>query len=58
MFGEDPGQQLQDDLRRLKQVLETGEIPRTEASESLLGMVRPGRPGRVRDYERFAKGDR
>lgn len=29
-FGEDPHQQLDDDLRRLKQILETGEIVRSE----------------------------
>lgn len=30
MFGEEPAQQVSDDLRRLKQLLETGEIPTTE----------------------------
>lgn len=29
-FGEEPIQQVQDDLRRFKQVMETGEIPTTE----------------------------
>ncbi|RPI23185.1 MAG: SRPBCC family protein [Acidobacteria bacterium] len=33
-MGEEPGQQLQDDLRRLKQFLETGEIPTTEGQPS------------------------
>lgn len=28
LFGEEPGQQVRDDLRRLKQVLETGEVMR------------------------------
>ncbi|MFB9236467.1 SRPBCC family protein [Plantactinospora siamensis] len=32
MLGEDPAQQVNDDLRRFKQVLETGEITRSEAS--------------------------
>lgn len=32
LFGEEPGQQVSDDLRRLKQVLETGEIARSEGS--------------------------
>jgi len=32
LFGEEPNQQIGDDLRRLKQVLETGEIARSEAS--------------------------
>lgn len=31
-FGEDPNQQLDDDLRRFKQVLETGEIVRSEGA--------------------------
>ncbi len=29
LFGENPGQQVEDDLRRFKMMLETGEIPRT-----------------------------
>ena len=32
LFGEEPEQQTRDDLRRLKQVLETGEVVRSEAS--------------------------
>lgn len=32
LFGEEPNQQLGDDLRRLKQVLETGEIARSAGS--------------------------
>jgi uncharacterized membrane protein len=31
-FGEEPGQQIRDDLRRLKQVLETGEVVRSDGS--------------------------
>jgi uncharacterized membrane protein len=31
-FGEDPHQQLDDDLRRLKQLLETGEVIRSEGA--------------------------
>jgi uncharacterized membrane protein len=31
-FGEDPRQQLDDDLRRMKQVLETGEVVRSEGA--------------------------
>jgi uncharacterized membrane protein len=27
LFGEEPGQQIQDDLRRLKQLMEAGEVP-------------------------------
>jgi uncharacterized membrane protein len=32
LFGEEPNQQLADDLRRLKQLIETGEIARSEGS--------------------------
>ena len=33
-FGEEPHQQLDDDLRRLKQVLETGEVVLSEGAPS------------------------
>jgi uncharacterized membrane protein len=32
LFGEEPGQQIQSDLRRLKQVLETGSVVNSDAS--------------------------
>ncbi len=32
LFGEEPTQQVKDDLRRFKQVLETGEVVRSEGS--------------------------
>ncbi len=32
LFGEEPGQQVRDDLRAFKQVIETGEVVRSEAS--------------------------
>jgi uncharacterized membrane protein len=32
LFGEEPGQQVKGDLRRLKQVLETGEVVHSDAS--------------------------
>ena len=32
LFGEEPNQQLADDLRRFKQLVETGEIARSDAS--------------------------
>jgi uncharacterized membrane protein len=32
LFGEEPEQQLRDDLRRFKQVMETGEVVRSEGS--------------------------
>ena len=57
LFGEEPGQQLQEDLRRFKQVMETGEISRSDASEGWLGM-KPGRPARAAAYEDFARGKR
>jgi uncharacterized membrane protein len=49
LFGEEPQQQISDDLRRLKQVLETGEVVRSEGSpegtRSLrLVRQRPGQP--------------
>jgi hypothetical protein len=31
-FGEDPHQQLDDDLRRFKQIAETGEVVRSEGA--------------------------
>ena len=46
MFNESPQQQLYDDLHRLKQVLETGEVVRSDGSPSGMGSVlqQPGRP--------------
>lgn len=32
MFGEEPSQQIRSDLRRLKEILETGEVPRSTSS--------------------------
>ncbi len=32
LFGEEPAQQVRDDLRRFKQVIETGEVVRSEGS--------------------------
>ena len=40
LSGRDPSQQLNEDLRRLKQLLETGEIAVSEGE----GLRRPGRP--------------
>jgi uncharacterized membrane protein len=34
LFGENPEQQIEEDLRRFKQVMETGEIPTTEGQPS------------------------
>ena len=45
MFGEEPAQQVYDDLHALKQVLETGEVVRSDAT-SIEGRMRkhPGQP--------------
>ncbi|RKN48603.1 SRPBCC family protein [Micromonospora endolithica] len=49
LFGEEPAQQVRDDLRRFKQVLETGEVVRSEGSPNGLSvrqqvMQRPAQP--------------
>ncbi|MFZ6027691.1 MAG: SRPBCC family protein [Chloroflexota bacterium] len=46
LFGEEPGQQVTGDLRRLKQVLETGEVVRSDGSPEGYGqkMMRPAQP--------------
>jgi uncharacterized membrane protein len=36
VLGKEPGQQVQDDLRRFKQIMETGEVVRSDASIHLL----------------------
>ena len=41
LFGEEPGQQLSDDLRRVKSLIETGEVPITEGSSSVTQPARP-----------------
>lgn len=37
LFGEEPGQQITDDLRRFKQVMETGEVLLSEGSPEGIG---------------------
>ena len=46
LFGQSPQQQLYDDLHRLKQVLETGEVVRSDGSPAGTGAVlqQPARP--------------
>ncbi|MFI7607733.1 SRPBCC family protein [Micromonospora sp. NPDC049366] len=49
LFGEEPEQQVRDDLRRFKQVLETGEVVRSEGSPEGISvrqqvMQRPAQP--------------
>ncbi|HTU99190.1 MAG TPA: SRPBCC family protein [Luteitalea sp.] len=40
IFGEEPGQQIHEDLRRFKQLMETGEVPLSEG----FGLWRPAQP--------------
>jgi uncharacterized membrane protein len=51
LFGEEPGQQVDGDLRRLKQVLETGEVVHSDAS--IHRGMHPARPS-----ERSLEGGR
>jgi uncharacterized membrane protein len=48
IFGEEPSQQIRDDLRRFKQVLETGEVLRSDGSQHGAGdsilRQRPSQP--------------
>jgi uncharacterized membrane protein len=40
LFGEEPEQQIREDLRRFKQLMETGEIPLSDGP----GLWRPAQP--------------
>jgi uncharacterized membrane protein len=53
LFGEEPEQQLDDDLRRFKQVLEVGEVVVSEATLLGTGYLeqRPGRPASAHELE-------
>lgn len=57
LFGREPEQQLREDMRRFKQVIETGEVPRSDASQGLLGMS-PAQPGKAEPYGVFERGAR
>lgn len=57
LFGREPERQLREDMRRFKQVIETGEIARSDASRGLLGM-RPAQPGQAEPYPAFERGGR
>jgi uncharacterized membrane protein len=46
LFGKEPGQQVMSDLRRLKQVLETGEVMNSDAS--IADGAHPAQPGALR----------
>jgi uncharacterized membrane protein len=47
MFGEEPDQQIHDDLRRVKQLLETGEVTLSDGP-ALWRAARPGDPQEIR----------
>jgi uncharacterized membrane protein len=51
LFGEEPEQQVADDLRRLKQILEAGEIARSGGSA---GLRRPAQPAPEQVREQMA----
>lgn len=50
LFNESPEQQIHDDLRRMKQVVETGEVLRSDGSPEGMGSIsqQPARPAGVR----------
>jgi uncharacterized membrane protein len=54
LFGEEPSQQLDDDLRRFKQVLEIGEVVVSEGTMMGTGYMeqRPARPASASELER------
>jgi len=54
LFGEEPGQQVKGDLRRLKQVLETGEVVHSDAS--IHRGAHPARPSARPDDRVYARG--
>ena len=56
LFGEEPGQQARDDLRRFKQVIETGEVVRSEGSPQGMNVgrlmrQRPAQPLKEREAQ-------
>ena len=53
LFGEEPEQQLDDDLRRFKQVLEVGEVVVSDATLLGTGYMtqRPGQPAAAKELE-------
>ncbi len=54
LFGEEPGQQVRGDLRRLKQVLETGEVVHSDAS--IHRGTHPARPAERVPFSPQAEG--
>jgi uncharacterized membrane protein len=47
LFGEEPDVQIHDDLRRFKQIMETGEVPLSDGP-ALWRAARPGDPRKIR----------
>jgi uncharacterized membrane protein len=56
LFGEEPGQQVSEDLRRLKWLLETGEIPTTQGQASGILRTRGAEWARQRSLAPSSKG--
>ena len=54
LFGKDPEQQIRHDLRRFKQLMETGEIPVSDG----MGLWRPAQPARTPEEVRNLAGVR
>ena len=54
MFGEEPEQQIRDDVRRFKQLLETGEVAVSDG----IGLRRPSQPAETADEARTLAGVR
>lgn len=51
LFGEEPSLQIKGDLRRLKQVLETGDVVHSDAS--IHRLKHPARPPTAKEYQSF-----
>lgn len=52
LFGEEPAQQVKDDLRLFKQVMETGEVVRSDATlQGPTAAQRPAQPPRAEELE-------
>jgi uncharacterized membrane protein len=50
LFGEEPEQQIRDDLRRFKQLMETGEIPLSDGPGLWRAAQPARRAGQIRNY--------
>jgi uncharacterized membrane protein len=56
LFGEEPGQQVQEDLRAFKQLMETGEVVQSEASAKGGGAAQPAGGRSAREEFRYPAG--